>query len=214
MPEFSVDMWASLGSGLEEFLEKQGMKNEIIQKSPEKVVIGFEKLAQYYITQYGQILLDNLENTDTYENFIRLIQNVISNFHPNPNRLKFIAIRNMKMRLGITKITDFVSQSYGKMICIRAILRNITEKNPKIAHIVFGCDACGQNSVLKVETDFFTNKDKYGFSCRHCLSKKIREVERVKDTVVRLKFEDPSETSEYSHRLASCYGQAKNVMQD
>jgi len=209
-----LDFWTEQAKYFTKFLEVSGLEDEIITKNPEKVIIDFASLTQYYTGELAQLLLDQLDEIERYENFISIMQDVIKDFHPNPDKLKLVAIKNMKMRLGVTSIGDFSRATFKKMVCVRAVLRNITEKNPKTSAILYSCNACGNNSSYKVETDFYSAQDKYRHKCRSCMSRQITEVEKVKDIIIRMKLEDPSESSETSHRVSSCYAQVKNLLAD
>lgn len=212
---FSEDvMWKDLTTGVEKMLEITGIRDDIILRSPERVVIDFSTLAQYLNCAYSQYLFDRLDEQLIFENFLKLIENIILEFHPNPDKFKQVVIKNMKMRLGLTKISDFTSSHFGKMVCIRAVLRNITDKQTRLSSVTFLCEGCGQTFTIFLNTDYFLVRDKRSVFCRYCLSKKVKEIDKKMDIIIRLKFEEPTETSEYATKIASCYGQARNLTAD
>jgi DNA replicative helicase MCM subunit Mcm2 (Cdc46/Mcm family) len=210
-----MDFWNEQGKNILKFLEVSGFEEHILSKSPDKLIIDFSVLAQHYTGNLSEQLIEQLDDIQAYENFLSLVELCVKDIHPNPDTFKFVALKNMKMRLGITPIIDFTSKTYSKKFTTLAIIKNITDKNPRLSKIIYLCNACGNKSTYKIDSDFFSKTDKYKHKCKTCLSKQITEIENVKDVIVRLKFEDPSETSETSNnKLMPCYGQINNYLAD
>ena len=124
--EFDSNIWGDIARAIDEFYDKRGIVKEIIEKSPDKIIIDFSLIAQYLDTKYTQLLLDRIESVSVYQDFTTLLMNQAKEKHANPNKLKLVAIKNMKMRLGLTKVSDFVSSSFNKMVCMRVVVRSIT----------------------------------------------------------------------------------------
>lgn len=182
-----------------------GKQTEIIIKKPNFIGIDFLELSHtFQAGKYTSFFYTLFEDVDGFDFLLSLFDNVITTFYPTKYYLYFKNLKKLYEFTGIRHLNPEVHT--GKILCVRAVLRSVTEKLNKIDALSYTCPACGAVDYIALLSDFmFLGNTR----CKVCKKRIMKFDKEIKKQVIRVKIEEPTESSETHRKSCYVYGELK-----